>query len=115
MTWFIGIFTDILGTCGIVLGGIIVVVLAVFMAVCWLFIGWLAFCLALATVYAVLYYWPRYWYYKLRGKEVPPEPFLIKFEEKSERFLSWMDAVKVKLSEKEARMKEEQRQREWKS
>lgn len=112
MTWFIGIFTDILGTCGIVLGGIIVAVLAVFMVVCYLFIAWLVVSLALATVYAVLYYWPRYFYYKLRGKEVPPEPFLNKFEEKSERFLAWMDSVKVKLSEKEARMKEAQRQRE---
>lgn len=36
MTWFIGIFTDILGTCGIVLGGLIVAVLALLVIAFWL-------------------------------------------------------------------------------
>lgn len=52
---------------------------------------------------------------RLRGKVVPPEPFIIKYEEVNERFLKWMNDVQTKLDNKVARMKEEQRQREWKS
>jgi len=51
----------------------------------------------------------------LRGKSVPPEPFIIKYEEASERFLKWMKDVQTRLDNKVAQMKEEQRQREWKS
>lgn len=114
MTWFIGIFTDILGTCGIVLGGIIVAILALVVIAFYIVAGLACVVIALGLLYAI-YYWSRYLCYKSCGKAVPDEPFIIKFEEKIERFLKWMDGVQSKLDEKVARMKEERRQREWKS
>lgn len=64
MTWFIGIFTDILGTCGIVLGGIIVAVLGLLVVAFWLIVialvgiavsallraGWFWFCRGMMAV-----------------------------------------------------------------
>ena len=115
MTWFIGIFTDILGTCGIVLGGIIVAVLAVFMAVCWLFIGWLAFSLAFATVYAAIYYWPRRLYYKLKGVPAPPDPVAAWANRKVHAIHAWMKSVMAWLEKKNEEAKEKVEAQKWKS
>lgn len=114
MTWFFGIFTDILGACGIVLGGIIVFFLALLVIAFYIVAGLACVVIALGLLYAI-YYWSRYCFYRLRGKSVPPEPFIIKYEEASERFLKWMNDVQTRLDKKVSQMKEEQRQREWKS
>lgn len=114
MTWFIGTFTDILGTCGLLLGCIIVAILAVFMAVCYLFLGWLVFSLAFATVYAALYYWPRYGYYKLRGKEVPPDPIAAWAGRKARKVKAWMDNVSAWLEKKHEEAKAEAEAQRWK-
>ena len=115
MTWFIGIFTDILGTCGMLLGGIIVAVLAVFMAVCWLFIGWLAFSLAFATVYAAIYYWPRRLYYKLKGVPAPPDPVAAWANRKVYAIHALMKSVMAWLEKKNEEAKEKVEAQKWKS
>lgn len=114
MTWFFGIYTDILGTCGIVLGGIIVAILALVVIAFYIVATIACVIIALGLIYAI-YYWSRYCFYRLQGKNVPPEPFIIKYEEASERFLKWMNDVQTRLDNKVSQMKEEQRQREWKS
>ncbi|MBR1551969.1 MAG: hypothetical protein IJ632_06580 [Muribaculaceae bacterium] len=114
MMWLFGIFTDLFTACGAIVGGFIVAILALLVIAFYVVAAIVGVIIALSLIYAT-YYWPRYWFYKLRGKEVPPEPFIIKYEEKSKRFNKWMKDVQTKLDDKVARMKEEQRQREWKS
>lgn len=114
MIYFFGMFSDILGTCGIILGGIIVFFLALLVIAFYIVAGLACVVIALGLLYGI-YYWLRYCFYKLRGKSVPPEPFIIKYEEASERFLKWMKDVQTRLDNKVAQMKEEQCQREWKS
>lgn len=64
MTWFIGIFTDILGICGIILGGVIVFFLAMMVIAFWLIVvavvgiavsalvraGWFWFCRGMMAI-----------------------------------------------------------------
>lgn len=115
MIYFFGIFSDIFAACGTILGGIIVAVLAVFIVVCCLFIGWLLFSLALATVYAALYYWPRMLYYRLRGVPAPPEPLAIWAGRKVREIHAWMKRAMVWLEKKEAQAKEKAETQKWKS
>lgn len=114
MIYFFGIFSDIFAACGTILGGIIVAILALLVIAFYIVAGLACVVIALGLLYGI-YYWLRYCFYKLRGKGVPPEPFIIKYEEASERFLKWMNDVQTRLDNKVAQMKEEQRQREWKS
>lgn len=115
MTWFIGIFTDILGTCGMLLGGIIVAVLAVFMAVCWLFIGWLAVSFVFASIYAAIYYWPRQLYYKLKGIQAPPDPVAAWANRKAHDINAWMKGVIAWMEKKRDQAAEEAEAQKWKS
>lgn len=68
MTWFIGIFTDILGTCGMLLGGIIVFFLALLVIAFWLIVAIVAFIVVVAVVRAA-------WFWFCRGMmAITPEP-----------------------------------------
>ncbi len=56
MTWFIGIFTDILGTCGMLLGGIIVAILALLVIAIWLVVAALV-CIAVTALSRAGWFW----------------------------------------------------------
>ena len=56
MTWFIGIFTDILGACGMLLGGIIVFFLALLVIAFWLVVAALA-CIAVTALLRAGGFW----------------------------------------------------------
>lgn len=56
MTWFIGIFTDIFAACGTILGGIIVLLLALLVIAFWLIVATLAV-VAVAALARAAWFW----------------------------------------------------------
>lgn len=71
-----GIFTDIFAACGVVLGGIIVLVLALLVIAFYIAVGLLSFVLIWGTISAA-WYWIQRLYCSIAGKEPPAEAEII--------------------------------------
>ena len=104
---FFGTLSGFFTVLGAVLGGIIVVLLALLAIVGGAFMGMIVACVAIALAYCIVYYWPRCAYYMLRDKEIPADPVAAWIERQTEAYGAWMRQMHKRMGEISERLKEE--------